>query len=202
MTVESLQTLSLIFFILAGVLFLVTVALFFILNIVKVFGYLTGINAKRGIEDIRIHNEVPESVKSSSKQKVTSKFSFSRRLQKDSSDGVVIGTAKLSTSELVKEAMETTVLDQSETTVLETSANETTVLDTSSSETTVLNTSVNETTVLNGSASETTVLSGSNYSPVNLNTQESTMDSVSNETNQSFYIEYEIYFAESTEIIQ
>ena len=202
MTVESLQTLSLIFFILAGVLFLVTVALFFILNIVKVFGYLTGINAKRGIEDIRIHNEVPESAKSSSKEKVTSKFSFSRRLQKDSSDGVVIGTAKLSTSELVKEAMETTVLDQSETTVLETSANETTVLDTSSSETTVLNTSVNETTVLNGSASETTVLSGSNYSPVNLNTQESTMDSVSNETNQSFYIEYEIYFAESTEIIQ
>ena len=202
MTVESLQTLSLIFFILAGVLFLVTVALFFILNIVKVFGYLTGINAKRGIEDIRIHNEVSESAKSSSKEKVTSKFSFSRKLQKDNSDGVVIETAKLSTSELVKEAMETTVLDQSETTVLETSANETTVLDTSSSETTVLNTSVNETTVLNGSASETTVLSGSNYSPVNLNTQESTMDSVSNETNQSFYIEYEIYFAESTEIIQ
>ena len=202
MTVESLQTLSLIFFILAGVLFLVTVALFFILNIVKVFGYLTGINAKRGIEDIRIHNEVSESAKSSSKEKVTSKFSFSRKLQKDNSDGVVIETAKLSTSELVKEAIETTVLDQSETTVLETSANETTVLDTSSSETTVLNTSVNETTVLNGSASETTVLSGSNYSPVNLNTQESTMDSVSNETNQSFYIEYEIYFAESTEIIQ
>lgn len=202
MTVESLQTLSLICFILAGVLFLVTVALFFILNIVKVFGYLTGINAKRGIEDIKIHNEVPESTKSSSKEKVTSKFSFSRKLQKDSSDGVVIGTSKLSTSKLVKEAMETTVLDQSETTVLETSANETTVLDTSSSETTVLNTSVNETTVLNGSTSETTVLSGSNYTPVNLNTQESTMDSVSNETNQSFYIEYEIYFAESTEVIQ
>lgn len=60
MTVELLQTLSLIAYIVAGVLFLVAVALFFLLEIPKLFGYLTGTTAKKAIETISQQSETAD----------------------------------------------------------------------------------------------------------------------------------------------
>lgn len=194
MTVELLQILSLICFILAGVLFIVTVALFFLLNIVKVFGYLTGINAKRAIENIRTHNESSNSEKNTSSGGITSKFSLSRKLQRERFDGSVVGTSKLSTSKLSREAKETTVLETSSV------SNETTVLDNSSNETTVLGNSNSDTTVLGNLENETSVLGDSSYPQKNTNFQGSEI--LSNDNDPGFYIDYEIIFAESTEIIQ
>ena len=49
MSIETLQTASTISYIAAGILLLVAVALFFLLDIKKVIGDLTGITAKRAI---------------------------------------------------------------------------------------------------------------------------------------------------------
>lgn len=57
MSVELLQTLSTVAYIVAGVLLLVAIALFFLLNISKIFGDLSGKNAKKAIENIRKKNE-------------------------------------------------------------------------------------------------------------------------------------------------
>lgn len=57
MSVELLQMLSLVSYILAGVLFVVAIILFLILDIKKVIGDISGITARKAIEDIRQQNE-------------------------------------------------------------------------------------------------------------------------------------------------
>lgn len=57
MSVELLQTLSLISFIVAGVALLVAIALFFLLDIRKVVGNLSGATARKAIRNIRLQNE-------------------------------------------------------------------------------------------------------------------------------------------------
>ena len=195
MTIEQLQIISYVCFILAAVFFVVSVALFFILKIAQVFGYLTGINAKRAIEDIQSQNAVTESgqLTLGKSQKKSKHNSLSRRLSREN-DSTVISTAKLSTSKLRKEAEDTAALTSSETTVL--TGAETTVL--SGSETTVL--SPQETTVLSGS--ETTVLAGdgqaaqqpAGYGNMYAQPQLSDYSGV-------FTVDFEIYLAESTELI-
>lgn len=137
MTVELLQMLSLVFYITAGVLFLFAVALFFLLSIPRVFGDITGANARKAIENIRQQNEVsgdkaykPSPV-NAVRGKITDKISPSGRIERKTGNfGVAVETAKLSTVQLAREAQETMLLndDQNETTVLNNSANETTVL--------------------------------------------------------------------------
>lgn len=88
MSIETLQTASTISYIAAGILLLVAVALFFLLDIKKVIGDLTGITAKRAIENIRQQNEQTgeKNYKSSSvnlaRGKLTDKISQSGKLIK------------------------------------------------------------------------------------------------------------------------
>lgn len=139
MSVELLQMLSLVFYVVAAVLFLVTIALFFLLNIPKVFGDITGANARKAIENIRQQNEISgdkaykPSYVNAARGKVTDKISPSGKINSQASSlGVAVETEKLSTAQLVREAQETTVLggQDNETTVLnsEDTVGETTVL--------------------------------------------------------------------------
>lgn len=147
MTVELLQTLSLIAYIVAGVLLVVAIILFLVLNVPLLIGDLSGANARKAIESIRQQNEAtgekaykPSAV-NASRGKLTEKISGSGRLlhQSGSLRGSM-GTEKISTTKLVKEAEETTLLS--------TASNETTILSAGSNETTILSAGMNETTVL------------------------------------------------------
>lgn len=137
MSVELLQMLSLVSYIVAGVLFLLAVALFFLLSIPRVFGDITGANARKAIENIRQQNEgsgdkaYKPSPVNAVRGKITDKISPSGKIERKTGNfGVAVETAKLSTAQLAREAQETKLLndDQNETTVLNNPANETTVL--------------------------------------------------------------------------
>ena len=137
MSIETLQTASTISYIAAGILLLVAVALFFLLDIKKVIGDLTGITAKRAIENIRQQNEQTgeKNYKSSSvnlaRGKLTDKISHSGKLIKNTSGiGISPHTEKFSTTELNPDNGQTAILNDSvsETTVLSNPENETTVL--------------------------------------------------------------------------
>lgn len=132
--------------ILAGIMFAVSVLVFFLLKIPTVIGDLTGANARKAIENIRSHNESTgdktyrTSQVNRERGKLTDKISPSGRLIKDPSHSLhgAMGTEKISTQELHPEDV------TNETTVLTgelTGANETTVLSNGShaNETTVLN---------------------------------------------------------------
>lgn len=131
--------------ILAAVMLAVTVLLFFVYKIPTVIGDLTGVNARKAIENIRNQNEssgdklYKTSQVNRERGKLTDKISPSGSLMRDPSGilgGGAMATEKISTQEL-PQVDETTVLESNETTVL--SANETTVLDFSGTgETTVL----------------------------------------------------------------
>ena len=132
--------------ILAVLMFITTVALFFVLKIPHVIGDLTGSNARKAIENIRNQNEstgdkIYKSSETNIKRgKITDKISPSGNLIKNPS-GDIAG------------AMETEKISSAVNNVV---SNETTVLE-SAPDTTVLN-DVNETTVLNLNQGETTVL--------------------------------------------
>lgn len=125
--------------VLAGVMFVVSVLLFFVLKIPYVLGDLTGRNAKRAIENIRNRNESSgDKLYKSSKVnrergKITDKISPSGNLIKKPSGnlgGGAMATEKISVQEFPPEANETTVLDvANETTVLDSEVGETVLLD-------------------------------------------------------------------------
>lgn len=137
--------------ILAGIMLVISVLVFFLLKIPTVIGDLTGANARKAIENIRNHNESTGDKTYRSSQvnrergKLTDKISPSGRIVKNPSHSLhgAMGTEKIGTQQLHTEdgANETTVLTgeltgADETTVLtgelaggnETHANETTVL--------------------------------------------------------------------------
>lgn len=127
MSVEFLQTLSMVSYIAAGVLFLGAVALFFLLNVPKLIGDISGSTAKKAIEAIRQQNEstgnkaYKPSFVNVSRGRVTDKISPSGKLEQRSS-GLSIGaqTEKLGTANLAAtDAEATTVLNVSETSVLQ-----------------------------------------------------------------------------------
>ena len=185
MTVELVQMLSLISFIVAGVLFLVAVALFFLLDVPKLYGDVSGRTAKKAIEEIRQQNEgsgnkaYKPSAVNANRGKLTDKITPSGRLQQTTTDlPIGVGTEKIT---VASQSNETTVLD---------TANETTVLD-SSNETTVLSAS-NETTVLQAEPAEigeTTVL-------VNETAPQTPV------VNDNFSVDVEMAFTGSSEIIE
>lgn len=123
--------------ILAGVMLVATVILFFVYKIPTVIGDLTGANARKAIENIRNQNEnsgdklYKTSPVNRERGKLTDKISPSGSLMKDPSGHFAgaMATEKISTQEFPPE--ETTVLDATnETTVLDNvGAGETTVLD-------------------------------------------------------------------------
>lgn len=127
MSVELLQTMSLVVFIAAGVFFVLAIALFFLLDVPRIIGDLTGRNAKKAIEQIRQQNErdgnkahKPSPVNMERGQ-ITDRISATGSLYKQETifDGSV-GTEKISTARLVQpNGEETTILQgQGETTVL------------------------------------------------------------------------------------
>lgn len=90
----------------SGVLLVVSVILFFVLEIPKVIGDLSGSNARKGIENIRRQNEATgdKSYKSSSvnlkRGRVTDKISNSGRIQKPTTGAFStgVGTSKIGTA--------------------------------------------------------------------------------------------------------
>lgn len=176
MSVELIQTMSLAAFIIAGVLFLSAIALFFLFNIPKVFGEVSGSTARKAIENIRQQNEQtgnkayrPSPV-NAERGKITDRITPSGKLERRVGNaGVSVGTAKLQTAEL------------------EVPTDATTVLDSPTSETTVLE---------NVTAGETTVLG-----PESLSGSENN-DSPANLTGEEFTVEYEIGYTGSSELIE
>lgn len=127
MSVELLQTLSLALYIVAGVLFLVGAALFFLLDVPKLYGDVSGRTARKAIEAIRQQNEstgnkaYKPSAVNAERGKLTDKITQSGRLQSQTSGlAIGVGTEKLGTYTLAPQSNETTILEQpaGETTVL------------------------------------------------------------------------------------
>lgn len=186
--------------ILAAIMFIISVILFFVLKIPSVIGDLTGTTRRKAIEDMRNQNEeTGEKTYRSSpvniqRGKLTDKISESGSLIKHPSGSIwgAMATEKISTQKLAQdEVNETTVLGSNETTVLG-SGNETTVL--GSNETTVLG-GFNETTVLNAGMNETSVLDSMP------GMSETTLLSPSMMATGIFEIEYEITYIHTEEII-
>lgn len=57
MSVETLQTMAFIFFVMSGGFFLIAVCLFFVFNIPGIIGNLSGMTAKKAIKNIQTQNE-------------------------------------------------------------------------------------------------------------------------------------------------
>lgn len=128
MTVELLQTLSIAAYIAAGVFLLTAIALFFLLDVPKLYGDVSGRTAKKAIEAIRQQNEstgnkaYKPSAVNAERGKLTDKISPSGRLESQvSGNSIGVGTEKLSRASVDSQSNETTVLDQpvGETTVLQ-----------------------------------------------------------------------------------
>lgn len=173
MTVELLQTLSIAAYVAAGVLLLTAIALFFLLDVPKLYGDVSGRTAKKAIEAIRQQNEstgnkaYKPSAVNAERGRLTDKITQSGRLQSQTEGlPVSVGTEKFDTSTLVPQPNETTVLEQlvGETTVL------TADLPHDSGETTLL---VNEET-----------------------------EKVQKSTDENFTVDVEMSFAGSSEIIE
>lgn len=142
MSIELLHTLSLAAYILAGVMLMLAVILFFVLDIRKVLGDVTGATARKAIENIRQQNEASgEKIYKPSKVNaergmVTDKISASGRLQQRLPGfGTSPATEKFDTAQLNPQSNETTLLGaaSNETTLLsggEASSGETTLLST------------------------------------------------------------------------
>lgn len=176
MTVELLQIISLVSFIIAGVLLLLGIALFFLLDVPKLYGDISGRTAKKAIEAIRQQYEssgnkaYKPSAVNAERGKLTDKISHSGSVVgKTSGSGISVGTEKLHTD------------------VLTAKANETTVLNNGSSETTVLE--------HQGGAGETTVLA---QNQVGVNSDESANIPASS----GFTVDVEMSFTGSSEIIE
>lgn len=177
MSVEQLQTFSLVSYIIAGVLVLVAIALFFLLDIKKVIGDVTGATARKAINTIRKQNEAsgnkaykPSPV-NAARGKLTDKISPSGRLQPQTAGiGGSPGTEKFDTTKLMPSAEATTVLNggRGETTVLE----------------------------QNATSGETTVLSD------NTDNQSKDAESIDNKHKAHFHTDVEMGFTDSSEIIE
>lgn len=127
MTVELLNKLSDSAFILSGVLFLVAVSLFFLLDIPKVAGEVSGKTAKKSIQQIQKHNE-------GDSERILHTSQNSNVTRPGKSGRMGVGTEKISGKQKAAYANETTLLVDNQAKAP--AANETTVL--TSNETTLL----------------------------------------------------------------
>lgn len=73
MSVEVLQIITLVFFVLSGALFVISICLFFAYNIPGVIGNLTGVTAKKAIEDIKAKSENADKNRASYSKLIKSK---------------------------------------------------------------------------------------------------------------------------------
>lgn len=146
MSVELLQTLSLVAYVISGVLLVLTIVLFFWFKIPQVVGDISGATARKAIEDIRRQNEetgnktYKSSAVNQARGRLTDKISSSGRLIRNTGRmDAGMGTQKINTDILKADAQrslqntqETTMLTQElvqETTLLtQNLAQETTLL--------------------------------------------------------------------------
>lgn len=107
MSVEFLQTLSMIGYLLSGVFLVVTIVLFFVLRVPKLINDLTGATARKAIEDIRKQN------RSMGGNVVTEKIGTQNFCHTESSETTVLVNSEsgVTTSLLSEISSETTVLD-------------------------------------------------------------------------------------------
>jgi len=222
MTVEVLQILAIVAFIASGVLLLAALALFFLLDVPKLYGDVSGRTAQKAIEAIRKQNEetgnkaYKPSAVNQARGKLTDKISNSgRTIQKTSGLPIGTGTEKLSTGVLkaqAQQAAETTLLEQTaettllvgqggETTVLTQPGGETTVLTQPGGETTVL-TQGGETTVLMQPGGETTLLVGNGFASGQTSGLSVASQSAGNDSYTEIVLIAEARFAGTTEIIE
>lgn len=117
MSVELLQNLSISCFTLAGILLIISVILFFALDVRKLIGDITGSNARKAIETIRQQNEesgnkaYKPSPVNRARGRVTDKITLSGRIEKtvENMTGAV-GTEELVMREPEYTSEETSVL--------------------------------------------------------------------------------------------
>lgn len=199
MTAELLQTISSGCYGVAVALFIVTVALFFTLDIRSVYGELSGKTAQRAIEEIRKKNEEtgtkaykPSKV-NAERGKLTDRITDSGKIisaTDNIASGIGVGTEKFPTDMLSPAGNETTVLQSEETTVLYSAEQQTTVLPKQSQETTVL-TAPQETTVLISNQGSNQQLSEQYEVPLQ-----------SLQQSQPFTVDVDISFTGSSEMIE
>ena len=167
----SYDTYHLIFVIgaiLAGLMLVLAVTLFFYDRIPRVIGDLTGSTAKKAIEDIRQQNAKSgnkvhkTSTVNRDRGKITSKMTPSGRLaQKQTGEVGAIKTEKITTAKLNQNSQETVPLETAEaTTILDQPAEATTILDQPAEATTILNQPAEATTILNQPAEAATLPHG------------------------------------------
>lgn len=139
MSVEVLQIVTLILFVLSGAFFIIAVCLFFAFDVPGIIGNLSGITAKKAIEDIKARNEDGNRERVSysrlMKDKRTEKIAGSSRLNRQTGGFKYGKTTKKSskngkTASLGKKLGETVRLDAvdamptRETTILSTNREE------------------------------------------------------------------------------
>lgn len=169
---STFEIVALICFIISGLFFVLSVVLFFVLDMVKVIGDLTGHTAKREIENIRSQNQktgnkaYKPSVVNSKRGKLTDRISPSGRILENRATAIggSVGTEKIASQKLYSGYEETTLLENgqeenSETTLLSQNNGYT-------SEASVMGSEANETSLLNPGAGETTVLNGQDQTTV------------------------------------
>ncbi len=121
MTYETYRYIFIVGAILSGIMLAVAVLLFFLLHIPTVIGDITGRNARRGIEEIRGRNfgagnksaKLSSSAGTGAKQAGKSS-AVVRPVARSFTATGRMGTAKLSTVELLHSAQETTLLKNAE----------------------------------------------------------------------------------------
>ena len=111
MTVETLRLISIILFILAGLLFAAAIALFFILKVNKSFMNLSGISAKRSIQKIREENQGRET----GEQRITASPGKTAKIP---TNKLVSGVSSPSSELTIQQRTGTARLDTAETAVL------------------------------------------------------------------------------------
>ncbi len=165
MSVELLQLISLAAFVASAAFALVSIALFFLLDIPKLYNDISGRTAKKSIEEIRQQNKTtgnkahqPSAV-NMKRGKLTDEISSSGNLRsKGSNLPFHFKTEKFATATLAPDQENFQNQAANETTMLTQESNETTILNQAANETTILNHAVNETTILSQPSNETTVL--------------------------------------------
>lgn len=220
MSVEMLQTVSLVCFGAAGLFLLIAAVLFFVLDVPALMGEATGATERKAIASIRSQNRETGDVQSAKPSK-SARSSAPRK--RDEGSGV--GTAKLSTAQLHVDSSsketgnETTLLQQpqKEMSILERLETETTILRQPANAAAALRNPDSETTVLSQSDSVTAALSQPDSGTTILNQPASAtpiLDMLEGETtgellmpadtNQSagFSVEVEFEYASSGEIIE
>lgn len=138
MTIDFLKNLSMISYILSGILLVISVILFFILRIPLMIRELTGTEAKKAIQNIQRQNENGQSIdlQSEIKQSVFTGIGKEKRQNKNSDVTDVFNrgfnTAKIDTLRFRKKEDETTLLDhetEDGTALLQQGMSETTLLE-------------------------------------------------------------------------